>query len=66
MDAPGIELTADSGTVDARYDRGVLSVRIPLVVQDRPRRIEVGTSRAGAIDVESHSAPRADEGSRSS
>ncbi|MBO0714831.1 MAG: Hsp20/alpha crystallin family protein [Acidimicrobiales bacterium] len=48
----------DLNQVDARYDRGVLYVRIPLVAEARPHRIEVGTGRAGAIDVESQSAAR--------
>jgi HSP20 family protein len=41
----------DLDRVQARYDRGVLYLRIPLGETARPRRIEVGSSQAGAIDV---------------
>lgn len=56
----------DLDHVDAQYDRGVLRVRIPLVAEARPRRIEVDTGRAGAIDVESQASAKSNgEGSSS-
>jgi HSP20 family protein len=43
----------DLDHVEAHYDRGVLYLRIPVIEEARPRRIEVDTGRTGAIDVQS-------------
>lgn len=42
----------DGSAAKASYDAGVLTVRLPLREQDRPRRIEVSTADAVARGVE--------------
>jgi len=60
----------DAGAIEARFDRGVLEVRIPKPAERRPRRVEInvagsppvidgGGSDAPAAEPESASAPAA-------
>lgn len=41
----------DTGGVQASYDNGVLTIRIPVSQQARPRKIDIGSGSGGAIDV---------------
>lgn len=44
----------DTDRVEASYDAGVLTIRIPVAEQAKPRKIEIGTSgRAQAIEASS-------------
>ena len=40
----------DTDHVEARYDRGVLSLSIPVAEKAKSRRIEIGVSDAAAIE----------------
>jgi HSP20 family protein len=40
--------TLDTDRIDARYDAGVLTLRIPVAEQAKPRRIEISGSEPGA------------------
>jgi HSP20 family protein len=42
----------DAERIEADFTDGVLTLRIPVAEQAKPRKVEVGTGRA-AIDVES-------------
>lgn len=39
--------------VSADYDHGVLTVTIPVAEQAKPRKVEIGTGRVGAIEASS-------------
>jgi HSP20 family protein len=41
----------DTAGVEAGYDNGVLTIRIPVSQQARPRKIDIGSGSSGAIDV---------------
>ena len=41
----------DTGGVEASYDNGVLTIRIPVSQQARPRKIDIGSGSSEAIDV---------------
>ena len=46
--------TLDTGRIDAHYDGGVLTLRIPVAEQAKPRRISIGTGaqrESTAIDA---------------
>lgn len=45
----GDTLAADDVTAD--YEHGVLTVTIPVAEQAKPRKVEIGGGRGGAIDV---------------
>jgi HSP20 family protein len=45
----------DAAKLRADYDRGVLTLTIPVAEQSKPRQIQVGSSPARTIDVESSS-----------
>lgn len=45
--------TLDTDAIDARYDRGVLSLRIPVSAKARPRRIQVATGGPETITTTS-------------
>ena len=41
----------DAGAVKASYDQGVLTVKIPMKEEAKPRKISIGGHQAEAIDV---------------
>jgi HSP20 family protein len=43
--------TLDSDKLEATYDAGVLSLRIPIAEQAKPRKVLVGTSGAGRKEI---------------
>lgn len=43
----------DADAIEADYHAGVLTLRIPIAEKAQPKKIEVGSSRADAIDVTS-------------
>ena len=42
----------DSDAIEANYDKGVLTLQVPVAEQAKPRRIEVGRSGAGPQTIE--------------
>ena len=44
--------TLDADRLDARYDNGVLTLRIPVAEQAKPRRIEVASGGTAARQIE--------------
>ena len=44
----------DADRLEASYDHGVLTVRIPVAEQAKPRKVEIQTGDAQAIDVGSN------------
>jgi HSP20 family protein len=44
--------TLDVERIEASYDRGVLTLELPVAERAKPRRIEVGSSDAGARTIE--------------
>lgn len=55
----------DANRLEAHYDNGVLTLRIPLVESAQPRKVAVTTGRP-ALDVESKSASNGEAGAESS
>ncbi|MFI8326843.1 Hsp20/alpha crystallin family protein [Streptomyces sp. NPDC085529] len=45
--------TLDTENIQATYDAGVLSLRIPAGEQDKPRKIQIGTSRSRENELQS-------------
>jgi HSP20 family protein len=43
--------TLDAGKLTANYDAGVLTLRIPVAEQAKPRKISVGSSGAGGKEI---------------
>ncbi len=43
--------TLDAGRIGAEYDAGVLTVRIPVAEQTKPRKIEIETGEAGQVSA---------------
>jgi hypothetical protein len=39
----------DTDNIQANYDAGVLTLRIPVLEQAKPRRIEIGSGKAKAL-----------------
>jgi HSP20 family protein len=48
--------TLDSGSVEASYENGVLTVRIPVAETAKPRKVEIGQTDGGARAIDTESA----------
>ncbi|MDQ1721295.1 MAG: hypothetical protein QOI26_1029 [Pseudonocardiales bacterium] len=51
----------DAGKLRADYDRGVLTLTIPVAEQSKPRQIQVGSTSARTIDVASNDQQNAEQ-----
>jgi HSP20 family protein len=45
----------DSGKLQARFDRGVLSIMIPVSEASKPRKVEIGSPREGQQSIDTGS-----------